>query len=128
MSKMDSVIGKMADAIKSFEGWYPGSRSYRNNNPGNLRWFGSSIPWAGAIGTDESGHVIFDSEASGMDALKHQLRLMLTGQSSVYSLSDTLYEVFQKYAEGSQAEYAEFVAGKLNAPDGAYTTLQSLIL
>src|SRR4051812_25836093 len=31
------VIRKWADAIQLHEGWFVGSKSYRNNNPGNLR-------------------------------------------------------------------------------------------
>ena len=110
----ESVIEKMAAAIQSFEGWFPGSRSYRNNNPGNLRWSNpDSIPWSGAIGLDDSDHVIFDSYNSGWQALLYQLTLAFTGQSQVYSPSDTLYDFFSKYAEGNQTQYAESVAAAL---------------
>jgi hypothetical protein len=124
---LDSIVDKMAAAIQEFEGWNPGSRSYRNNNPGNLRWFDSiaSIPWAGATGLDDQNHVIFDSYDSGLAALKHQLSLAFMGESHVYSLSDTLYDFFGKYAEGNQAQYAEFVASQLNVDPNS--TLGSLI-
>lgn len=120
----ESVIDRMAAAIQDFEGWYPGSRSFRNNNPGNLRWFSDSFPWTGATGVDESNHVIFDSYESGLSALKYQLRLAFSGSSSIYSPFDTLYQFFTKYAEGNQDAYARFVAARLGvSPD---STLGSL--
>lgn len=111
---IDAVIERMAFAIQDFEGWFPGSRSYRNNNPGNLRWFGSTIPWEGATGLDESNHVIFESYEAGLEALKNQLWLAFTGRSRVYSPEDTLKTFFGKYAEANQDSYAAFVASKLN--------------
>lgn len=58
-------------AIQTAEGWFPGSRSYRNNNPGNLRYAGQ----AGATGADDSGFAIFDSYDDGFAALINQLQL-----------------------------------------------------
>lgn len=108
------MIERMAMAIREFEGWYPGSRSWRNNNPGNLKFAGQ----AGAVATDDQGHAIFDSQASGWAALIHQLTLAFSGQSHVYGPGDTLYSFFGKYAEGNRVQYAEFVAARLGvAPD-----------
>src|SRR5206468_10792525 len=64
-----SYLSAWADAIQEFEGWHPGSRSYRNNNPGNLKGGGQ----AGAVGQDDEGHTIFSSYAAGRKALDHQL-------------------------------------------------------
>jgi hypothetical protein len=122
-----AVIDAMAAAIQNFEGWYSGSRSYRNNNPGNLRWSNpDTIPWAGAVGLDDADHVVFDSYESGLAALKHQLSLAFSNQSSVYSTSDTLYSFFQKYAEGNQGSYAESVAAALGVSPNS--TLGSLLV
>lgn len=116
----DSAIQTMAGAIKDFEGWYPGSRSYRNNNPGNLKYAGQ----LGATGADDTGHAIFSSYDAGWNALVRQLQLAFYGGSFVYSLTDTLYSFFSKYAEGNSRQYAQFVAGKLGvSPD---TKLQTL--
>ena len=111
----DSTIKAMAEGIKAFEGWYPGSRSYRNNNPGNLKYAGQ----AGAIGQDESGHAIFESYEAGLNALLRQLRLAFYGGSRVYSLQDTIYSFFSKYAEANSGEYARFVADKLGVDPGS---------
>jgi hypothetical protein len=109
------VIERMALAIREFEGWYEGSRSYRNNNPGNLKFAGQ----AGATGQDESGHAIFESYAAGWNALKRQLRAAFLGTSRVYSPSDSLYTFFGKYAEANSVSYAQYVAAKLGADPSA---------
>ena len=116
----DPIIKKMASAIQTFEGYYPGSRSYRNNNPGNLKFAGQS----GAIGQDETGHAVFAYYDEGWAALIHQLKLAFYGGSRVYGLQDTLYSFFGKYAEGNTVEYAEFVAGRLGVDPGA--TLETM--
>jgi hypothetical protein len=111
-------VWTMAAAIQKFEGWYPGSRSYRNNNPGNIRWFTAKFPsWmVGATGTDESGHVIFDTTAHGMQALVNLLTMAITGKSSIYKPTDTIYDFFGKYAEANQSSYANSVASALGMP------------
>lgn len=106
---VDNVITRMAAAIKSFEGWSVGSRSYRNNNPGNLKAAGQ----AGVTGSDDQGHAIFASYQAGWDALVNQLTLAFTGRSHVYTPDDSLYDFFGKYAEGNSTQYAEYVAAEL---------------
>ncbi|MFA5430384.1 MAG: hypothetical protein WC329_04425 [Candidatus Omnitrophota bacterium] len=118
---VEAVIDAMSAAIQEFEGWYPGSRSFRNNNPGNLR---NVQGLAGQIGLDETGHIIFNSYASGLAALKRQLRLVFTGGSHIYSPADSLASFFSKYAEGNQAQYAAYVAGRLGVD--VNTTFQQL--
>lgn len=104
-----SLIERMAEAIKTFEGWFVGSRSYRNNNPGNLKLAGQP----GAIGQDEQGHAIFDTYDSGWAALIRQIEGAFYGTSHVYSPDDNLFSFFSKYAEGNSLQYAQYVAGQL---------------
>jgi len=113
-----NVIERMAKAIQRFEGWFPGSRSYRNNNPGNLK----GGAWPGIIGQDKDGFLVFDSFESGWNALKKQLEMAFTGASAVYNPSMTLFEFFSRYAPSSDlnepARYAAFVAKELDVtPD-----------
>lgn len=61
----------LAKAIQYHEGWYEGSRSWRNNNPGNLRYAGQMK----AIGMDNQGFAIFATYGDGFDALIAQLKL-----------------------------------------------------
>ncbi len=123
-SAVETIIEKIAEAIKEFEGYYPGSRSYRNNNPGNLR---NVQGLAGQIGLDETGHIIFDSFESGWNALKRQIRLVFSGQSHVYTLDDSLLSFFSKYAEANQGPYAAYVAGRLGVnPNTTFRELGAL--
>jgi len=111
---INPVIEKMAQAIKEFEGWRPGSVSYRNNNPGNLKLAGQP----GAIGADNQGHAIFATYDDGWTALINQLRAAFGGWSHVYNPGMSIAEFFQKYAEGNQASYALYVSNALGvSPD-----------
>lgn len=121
---LEAVIDTMAAAIQDFEGWYPGSRSYRNNNPGNLRNV-SGLP--GQIGMDETGHIVFASYTDGLNALKRQIRIVFTGQSHVYSPDDTINSFFSKYAEANQIPYAASVAAALGvSPNTKFSQLAEM--
>lgn len=99
-----------AMAIMEFEGYHKGSRSYKNNNPGNLKWF--------ATPHDDSGHSIFPTFQDGWDTLIHQLELAVNGESKVYNPEMTLREFHQHYSEANQTAYAEFVAARLGITSG----------
>ena len=105
-SGLNIIIEKIAEAIKQFEGWSVGSKSYRNNNPGNLKYTGQT----GEIGKDTDGEAIFDSYQSGWNALIRQIEMAFTGESAIYSITDNFYTFFSKYAEGNSQQYAEYVA------------------
>lgn len=109
MTSGNDVLNKFAEAIKQFEGWFEGSASQRNNNPGNLKDRGQT----GVIGRDQQGHAIFNTYQAGYDALLNQLRLIVYGGSSIYNPGMSFYDVFSKYAEGNSRQYAEFVAAQL---------------
>lgn len=125
-AKPRTLLEEWAFAIKEFEGWYPGSRSYRNNNPGNLRW--SKYQSA-----TEDGFAVFSSYEEGWKGLLYQLRIAADGRSGVYdpemtlfnpnfvSDEETPYELpgfFQVYAPSSDnnhpENYAKFVADRLD--------------
>ena len=100
----------LAEAIKWREGWFPGSRSQRTNNPGNLRY---SKYQSGKSG----GYSVFATYADGWKGLLYQLEIARNGKSSVYKPDDTLIQFFSKYApEGDSNDphkYAKDVAGRL---------------
>lgn len=114
----DARLLEWAEAIKAHEGWflpgtngYPqGSRSYRNRNPGNMRY----SPFE--TGKD-GGFSVFPNEQRGMEALVYQLRLATSGRSKVYSPDMTLLGFFSKWAPSADANdpeaYAEAVAKRL---------------
>lgn len=104
------MIEEWAKAISRIEGYYPGSRSFINNNPGNLRW---SPTQAGTKG----GFAYFKTYNDGWKALVYQLTIAVNGKSRAYSPEDTLYLFFSKYAPAHDANdpkrYAESVAKML---------------
>lgn len=101
-----------ASAIQTHEGYYPGSRSFRNNNPGNVGYCGQLY----TLGKDRGGFAIFDTYQHGFDYLCRMLYRAATGQSLIYNPSMTLLEFFGKYASrpgDGPAAYANEVAKAL---------------
>jgi hypothetical protein len=117
-AKPNPTISQFAEAIKLYEGWhapgapgYPkGSVSYRNKNPGNLRYspFESS---------NVNNFSVFKTYEDGWKALIHQVRIAVTGKSKVYKPSDSILQFFDKYAPSSDnnypVNYAKYVASKI---------------
>lgn len=107
-------ITQWAKAIERMEGYFPGSRSYRNKNPGNFKFVGQYR----AIGKDDKGFAIFPSYEIGFDHLCRVLYNACSGVSAVYKPDMTLYSFFEVYAPSSDDNYpkgyAEFVAKLLN--------------
>jgi hypothetical protein len=62
----------IADAIMSFEGWKPGSRSYRNRNPGNLE---------GGEKVDAKNYDVFPTFIEGYQALLNELEAKFSGNN-----------------------------------------------
>lgn len=67
-----------AEGIKEFEGWKPGSLTYRLNNPGALRW----SPFQDG---KSQGFSYFNTYDKGWKALTHQLELIANGTSNAYN-------------------------------------------
>lgn len=107
-------LTKMCLAIQKHEGWYKGSRSYRNNNPGNLKYIGQQL----AIGKDSQGFCIFKSESDGMLALKNMLTSCAKGYSKVYKPDMSLKQFFAIYAPSYDNNdpdlYAKIVATEMD--------------
>jgi hypothetical protein len=61
---------KIAAAIQVQEGWNPSTLSFRNNNPGNLRYAGQ----AGAV-QGAGGYAAFPTYDAGLNALVGQIQL-----------------------------------------------------
>lgn len=108
-------LHEWALAIQLFEGYFKGSRSYKNNNPGNLRY--SGIFAAMAIGKDDKNFCVFETYEKGLDALKTLLKRAATGLSSVYKPDDTLLQFYGKYAPSSDGNhplsYATYIAKRI---------------
>lgn len=113
----DRLIQKIAEAIQVHEGWflpgvdprYPnGSRSFRNNNPGNLKWIGQK----GSIGMDAQGFAIFPDYETGFAALKYDIEYKIFVRKI-----PNLLQFFQRYAPASDGNnvkaYARAVLSRL---------------
>jgi hypothetical protein len=95
----------IADAIMNFEGWKPGTKSYTNRNPGNLR--------------DANGNYrVYQSFTDGYNALVGDLtakfaghtRTGLTPESSLFDLMS----VYSPSADGNPTTaYTQFIANWL---------------
>lgn len=106
----EDKLTKFCLAIQKHEGYYPGSRSYRNNNPGNLKY----VKQPEATGKDNDGFAIFPTYSFGFDALKKMVRNAATGKSQVYTPIMSIVAFFRKYAPAFDSNnpdhYAKVVA------------------
>lgn len=106
-------VKDVAEAIKIHEGWFKGSRSQRNQNPGNLRY----AKQLGTTGQDDKGFAIFKTYDDGFAALCKLITNARDGKSKVYKPEMSLVEFFSVYApafdHNDPNAYAKFVAQKL---------------
>lgn len=109
----NALLTLMTGAIQTFEGWWPGSVSYINKNPGNLKFANQ----AKAIGKDARGFAVFATVEDGLNALKTLITRAARGQSSSYRPDMSLKQFFGVYAPTGDNNapdlYAKFVAGKM---------------
>jgi len=119
---LESVPGSilaLANAIKIFEGWYPGSRAYRNNNPGNLKDADGRLTtkdWPtqwGAYKLDDKGFYIFGTAEQGFAALVHLLQVRVR-QHPEWSILDLFFS-YAPPSENDTQRYAAFVAKHVGA-------------
>jgi hypothetical protein len=118
-------IVKMAEAIKRHEGWFPGSRSRRNHNPGNFKF----VSQYKAIGKDAQGFAIFPDDETGWQHLLKVIHNACSGKSVMYPPTMSLYQYFEKYAPSSDKNdprrYAEVVAEACGV--SPYTIIRELL-
>lgn len=106
----NNLLNAMCLAIQKHEGWYPGSRSYRNNNPGNLVYVGQP----GATKEKNGRFCVFATYEDGFAALKNMILNAAKGKSKVYRSDMNLNEFFGVYApdhdNNDSLRYAKVVA------------------
>lgn len=113
---MTTFLRDLALAHQKQEGWFPGSSSWRHNNPGNLRWHPSQATFGGVrTGT----FTTFPSYEQGFAALMADLQAKLTGRSSRldYSKNLTLLDYVKVYAPAADrndpVKYAQAIINRL---------------
>ena len=101
---------EIIEAIKTFEGWSDGTRSWRNHNMGNIRC-GSFATRHGATDCDSGGYAIFPDDDTGRDALIY----LLFHTKSYRDL--TIPEAMERYAPSEDnnhpERYADFIIERL---------------
>lgn len=131
----ETKIDIWADAAQEFEGWAPGSRSYRNNNPGNIKYSGVFKTMAigedrGAIPVGSPGFCIFKDYTSGRAALETLFKNACSGKSDLYKPQMSLIDFYRTYAPASDNNlpdrYAGFVAAKIGISTD--TQIKNLII
>ena len=105
-----SLIDGIAQAIATMEGFFkPGSLAARNNNPGNLRSWGST-PIA-------AGYAAFQSADQGWAALRSQIQKNVNRGLTLREFFAGKPGVYAGYAPSADKNnpeaYAKFVAGRL---------------
>lgn len=99
----DSAARALAGKIQKLEGWFPGSLSYRQNNPGNLVYIGQ----AGAV-MGERGKAKFASYAAGEAELVRQVKLDasrgLTVEQFIYKYAPPFENDTEKYIRDLEQE------------------------
>lgn len=97
----------VASTIQTIEGWFPGSVSQSNNNPGNLKYAGQP----GATGADASGFAVFPTVAAGEQALQNQISLDA-------SRGETIAQFAAKYAPAQDSNDPVSYAAQIAAATG----------
>jgi hypothetical protein len=116
------TVRDFALAIQEYEGYYApgqhakhpnGTLSWRNRNPGNIRYAGQKR----AIGKDKLNFAIFKSYEDGFATLVEMIVRAVQGKSTVYAPTMSIMDYFKKYAPSADNNnpdaYAKFVADKL---------------
>lgn len=94
------VVYRVAKAFQVKEGWYPGSRSYRNKNPGNIRNLDGTFKVFSIYDDPDS----YNPNVEGLDALEDYLLRVASGKHKAYlkwGAGMTIYQMCQTYAPKS---------------------------
>lgn len=107
------LIGLIAEAIARMEGFYkPGSLAQRNNNPGNLRSWGSN--------PIVNGYAQFPTVEAGWAALRRQVELNIGRGLTLEEFFAGKAGVYGGYAPSADkndpANYARFVSSQTGIP------------
>jgi hypothetical protein len=110
----ESKLESFCEAIKRHEGWYPGSRSWRNNNPGNCRY--SSVGYAsmyGKVGKDAQNFAVFRDYTTGWLYLNNLVKAKIA-KHPTWSIERFFGDEGEGYAPASDdndsKRYAQVVA------------------
>lgn len=125
LNEQFSPVYRWAMGIQQHEGYLPpsparplGSRSWRNNNPGNIKY----VRQPGTVGKDAQGFAVFVSYEAGFAELVAMLLRIGRGQSQNprYKATMSLRQFFEVYAPSEDNNdplaYAKAVATRIGVP------------
>lgn len=129
LSEPEGHIALFCRAIQTYEGWSPGSRSYKNNNPGNLEFHHQPHAVLESVVTGRARFAKFDTYDHGFEALKDLITRALEGEMNVYSPTMSIKQFFDVYSPSNDGNdpdaYARFVAGQVGC--SIFTQVKSLL-
>lgn len=100
----------LMDRIQVHEGWKKGSRSYRNNNPGNLEYNKYTSKYPGAVKSD-GRFVIFASYEDGRNGLRH----LLFNTKTYPTL--TIEQMVNRYAPSNENNVEAYIRALVDKED-----------
>lgn len=108
-----SLIPQLAKVMKTHEGFFPGSRSYRNNSPANFK-LGSAVlseymKKLGATGLDGGNFVIFPTLEIGTKAQEQFLRDCCSDKLTRYRSTMTIAQFVTIYAPASENDTQKYI-------------------
>ena len=111
--KKNDRVHEFCMGIRQHEGWYEGSRSWRNNNPGNVKYSPVGyLPIYGTVLKDKDNFAIFKDYETGWLYLNNLIKAKCTKFPN-----QTILEFINIYAPSSDGNdpfvYARFLADKL---------------
>lgn len=117
--KPDYIIS-LCEAIKEYEGWFPGSRSFRNNNPGNCKYSSVGyLPKYGVVRKDEKNFAIFQDYETGWLYLQNLIKGKIEKHPE-WSLVTFFKEYAPAVDDNDPVRYASWVAQKLSVNPFSY--------
>lgn len=118
------LLVSFCEAIRDYEG-SPGNRNYRNNNPGNARYYsGGYASKYGPVRRDPDGFAIFKDYESGWLYLQNLVRSKID-QHPIWNFVD-FFSYYAPASDGNDPEkYANFVAKRCGV--GVETEIENLV-
>jgi len=124
-----TLLQKWAFAIQTHEGYfapgenkrYPGgTRAWKNNNPGNIKFTAYTQKAFGALRADDKGFAVFRDYQHGFVALCEFLRNCASNKLRMYRGTMSLVDFFRVYAPSGDSNdpdhYARVVAKAIGVP------------
>lgn len=103
----------LCEAIKEYEGWFPNSRSFRNNSPGNCRYSPVGyLPKYGEVKRDPQNFAIFKDYETGWLYLKN-LILSKASRNPSWNLVSFFKEYAPEADHNDPVRYTTWVGKKM---------------